>query len=310
MDTMDLDAAIDSSFPTPEEASAGADEPIEEATIIDAAKDKKPVVKDDDGSGEDGGEEGGEPGETEDGEPEENEKNEPEPKPKKNRAQERINQKTREIYELRRLNEELQAKIESKPPEFPEKPDPTKYTFDKNIKGDYERAVAKFNQDVGKWEASCEAIKLDHENAGTRRIQGEQQRYFSKMAADKSIYGDYNTSVKTLGNYPVTPELHQALLHDENNTDLFCFLGNPKNHAIAEDVFSLKGYVQSRKLAEISFKLQAAKTRQQAKPGNKSVPVSKPKGGRSGAGGVDFEKMSDAQYREVMGKAKAKVGRW
>jgi hypothetical protein len=130
------------------------------------------------------------------------------------------------------------------------------------------------------------------------------------MASEKSVFGDYDSAVRTLGSFKMTPELHEALSHDENNTDLFCFLGNPKNHSIAEDVFSLKGYAQARKLAEISFKLQAAKARQKAKPSKSKPPVNKPKGGKGGGGGIDFDNMPDAKYREIMGKAKAKIGKF
>lgn len=308
----DLDTLIESSLPTTEEATVETDD---EKTIEDAAGE--------DGASKNGKpEESGEPGEEEDGEidgdddseevehPEEDEteeKKEPPKKPKKNRFQERIDQKTREAYELRQRLEELETKLESVPPELPPKPDPNKYTFDKNVQGDRERAIAQFNQDVGKWEAACESIKTEHENKGAQRIQSEQQRYFSKMAAEKSVYGDYGTAVQTLGSFKMTPELHEALAHDDNNTDLFCFLGNPKNRAVANEVFGLKGYSQARKLAEISFKLQAAKTRQRAKPSSAKAPVGKPKGGKGGAGGIDFEKMSDADYRKMMGKAKANI---
>jgi len=308
----DLDTLIESSFPTTEEAPEVTDETISEE------------VAEEDGASEDGKpEEDGEPGEEEDGKTdgtddseevetteEDEAKTEPPKKPKRNKFQERIDQKTREVYELRQKLAEYEAKVESAPPELPAEPDPNKYTFDKNIQGDRERAIAQYNQDVGKWQAECERINAEHENRGVKRIQTEQQKYFSKMANEKSIYGDYTTAVQTLGSYKMTPELHEALLHDDNNTDLFCFLGNPKNQVAANEVFSLKGYQQARKLAEISFKLQAAKARQKAKPSSAKAPVGKPKGGKAGAGGIDFEKMSDADYRKIMGKAKAKLGKF
>lgn len=309
----DLDTLIDGSFQTDD---GGVDDTIaDDATIDEAAggevdKDKPVEEKPE---GEDGNEDDSDDTEevNDDLEVDDKEKKPETPqKPKKNRFQERIDQKTREAYELRQRVEELEAKIESVPPEFPPKPDPNKYTFDKNVQGDRERAIAQFNKDVGKWEAACESIKTAHENKGAQRIQSEQQRYFSKMAAEKSVYGDYGTAVQTLGSFKMTPELHEALAHDDNNTDLFCFLGNPKNRAVANEVFGLKGYSQARKLAEISFKLQAAKSRQQAKPSNAKSPIGKPKGGKGGAGGIDFDKMPDAEYRKLMGKAKAKLGKF
>lgn len=322
----DLDTLIDGSF---QANDGGVDDTIADDTTIDEAaggevgKGKgKPVDGDevdgetvDDGAGEDG-EGDGSDGSDDETLTEDDKEKKQEPPQKLSRAemraaqiQENIKNLTTEKYRLMQENEQLRLEQESRPPEFPPKPDPNKYTFDKNVQGDRERAIAQFNQDVGKWEAACESIKTAHENKGAQRIQSEQQRYFSKMAAEKSVYGDYGTAVQTLGSFKMTPELHEALAHDDNNTDLFCFLGNPKNRAVANEVFGLKGYSQARKLAEISVKLQAAKSRQQAKPSSAKTPVGKPKGGKGGAGGIDFDKMSDADYRKLMGKAKAKLGK-
>jgi hypothetical protein len=317
MSTELLDEAINGFISTndggSDDADASIDETIEGKTGESEDKEKKPAE-----SGEQDGETDGNDDDLDDSdvtdevidEDDKTQKQDQQPKPKKNRFQERIDYKTQENRELRQKLEELEAQIESKPPELPPAPDPNKYTFDKRIKGDFERAQAKYYQDVGKWEAQCETVKSEHEGRGTQRVQKEQQRYFSKMASEKSFYGDYDTAVRTLGSFKMTPELHEALSHDDNNTDLFCFLGNPKHHSIAEEVFSMKGYSQARKLAEISFKLQAAKARQKAKPSGSKPPVSKPKGGKGGSGGLDFEKMNDADYLKLMGKAKAKIGKF
>lgn len=319
MEFTELDAAIDS-FHTADDVPDGTDENTIDEAVGGKKESGKPaegdglddegVIKDSAKDDENGDDDGLDDSEAKTEEDEKNTNKDQTPKPKKNRFQERIDQKTRENHELRQKLEEYEAKLESIPPELPPKPDPSKYTYDKTIKGDYERAVAQYNQDIGKWEKTCESITAEHANKGKARIQREQQQYFSKIASEKSIYGDYNTAVRSLGSYQMTPELHEALLHDENNTDLFCFLGNPKNNKFAEQVFGLKGYAQARKLAELSFKLQAAKARQQAKKGTDSLPVGKPKGGKGGGGGIDFDKMSDADYRKVMGKAKAKLGKF
>ncbi len=313
MELTELDTAIQESIPATEEH---VDDIIDDADILadDGKEGKEKPVDDKQGKEKDGEGNDDDTDGTDDVEgvevDDKDKKPDQTPKPKRNKFQERIDEKTREVYELRQKLETIQAELESKPPELPPKPDPSKYTFDKTVKGDFERAQAQYHQDVGKWEAKCESITTAHEKRGEQRIQAEQQKYFSKMSAEKSIFGDYDTAVRSLSSYAMTPELHEALATDDNNTDLFCFLGNPKNHTIAEKAMTLKGYAQSRYLAEISFKLQAAKTRQQAKPSNSKSPVGKPKGGKGGGGALDIEKMSDSEYRKLMGKAKAKVGHW
>lgn len=224
----------------------------------------------------------------------------PEKKKKRNRYQERIDTLTRDKYESQARIAELEEQINSKPPELPPEPNPADYTFDKNKQGDLERARDQFNQDVGAWRAEVERIKTAHENRGTAKVEQEKEKYHTKMSKETSVYGDYATANQTLTNVPLTHEIHNALVHDENNTDLFCFLGNPKNARHLETVLKAKGYRQSQLLAEISFKLQYHKNNAKRKPSNNPPPGGKPKGGESGSGksrnldNASFETVSKA----------------
>lgn len=220
-----------------------------------------------------------------------------------------INELTTQQYALRAEVENLREQQDSKPPELPPKPDASKYTYHEGNEEEEAAAVAKYNQDVGKWEVQCEQIKKAHENRHNVRIQEDMAKYFQKMSGEKSVYGDYNQAYRNISeNKLMNAEFHEALKSDPNNTDLFCFLGNRPD--IARKVFSLKGHALSRELAKISVKLDMAKGKQKNKTSKAPKPPAKVKTGGGGGAGKKLEDMTDAEYRKVMGKAKAKLNRF
>lgn len=326
MDLTGIDEAIQESIPTNDELDLeGAEPEGEPEGKEEESKEKKP--KEDDKEGEtktekDGiegyddsekdekpeGDEKKEGEEEEESEPEDNEP--PVKKPKKNRYWERINNITRERNEARDRLAELEEQINSKPPELPPEPNPADYRFDKNKQGDYERASAQYHQDVGKWQAEVERIKDAHENRSTHKVDQEKATYHEKMANDTSVYGDYATANRTLANVPLSAEIHDALVHDEHNTDLFCFLGNPKNSKYLDMVQSAKGYRQAKLLTEISFKLQYHKNNAKRKTSKNPPPTGKPKGGKSvGGSGKNLDKSSFEDYSKAMSKAQRKLNK-
>lgn len=300
-DMNELDSAIEAAFP-PETDTSQAEGGENEGQPGDGEEEQEATEGQE---GEKGGETDPE-GVTGDEKEGQNKPDEPAKPKKKDRYQERIDHKTRENYELKARIAQLEEERDAKPPELPPQPDPANYRY----RNEEERIQAQrqFDYDMGKWQSEVERINTEHANRGQVKIQNEQRQYFTKMSGEKSIYGEYDTALRNLSNYKMTPELHNALLHDSNNTDLFCFLGN--NPKLADEVFKLRGYQQSYRLAEISYKLQAAKVRSKAKPSSAPAPTGKPKGGSGGKGGKSLADMSDTEYRNAMKKAKAKLSKF
>lgn len=299
VDLLDIDAAIDESFPTPENDTPEGDKP-EEKTEEGNEKDGKD--KEGDKKGEKDSQkpdkhdetdkEGDETGKKPD------EKDTPSPKQKGDRVQKRFDEMTRDKYRLQRENEELRRQLDSREPDLPTKPDPHNYAFDPNIKGSYEMAKAKFERDMGKWEAKVEGIKEEHSNRTLRKVEAEQTRYYSKMANQKSVFGNFDSSKRVLHDI-LTPEMHDALIHESNATDLFCFFGS--HPQIAEEVFSMSGYQQSREIARIAMKLRNAVEGKKPKTTKAPEPPAKaPKGG-GGTPKKDPSKMTPEEWAKDQG---------
>lgn len=303
MDLSTIDAAIEDSLtPIQEETETLESEEVPESEVEeesseesdegegDGEKDEKGET-DDDSEGEE--DESGEDGEKETGS-EEKDTGESDPKkkkPRRNRYQERLDTLTRERYEAQARIEELEDQLFNKPPELPPQPNPTAF---RDQQGNVDQRALDFA--TGKWQAEVDRINQEFAQREQRKMLKERERYHQKISKEKSIYGDYQTALRNLDDLPMTPELHTALLHDENATDLFCFLGS--NRRIAEDVLKLRGHQQSLKLAEISQKLQAAKNRPKLKKSSNPPPTGKPKKGTVGKSGGTTKKFDDLSFEE------------
>ncbi len=226
-----------------------------------------------------------------------------EEKHKKSRFQERIDNLTREKYRLKAELEALKQKLEKQEPDLPPQPDPKNYTFDSSKPGDYERALAQYNQDLGKWQAQVDLIKQEYQNREAKRIKEEQQGYMSRIMNQKSIYGDPNDAFETLKNLPLTQELHSALRDSDHPEDLFCFLGSHPD--IASQILDMPSYKQIRTLAEIDIKLQEAKKKKQFTQ-SKPKPQSAPKTEGAVSSEKSLEEMSQEEYEKTMQKLRRK----
>jgi hypothetical protein len=297
----DIDTAIEEAIPTEEKPPVDD----EESTTDDGkGEDSEETEETEEEEESEESTDGDEDGDESDGEEKPDETEKKGDKKPKSRYQKRteelqksIDELTRERYALRAENNSLKEQHDSKPPELPPKPDPEKYTYTTGNQEEEAEAVARYNQDLGKWNAECELIKKNHANRHNIRIQEEMGQYFRKMESEKSEYGDYNKAYRNISdNKFMNAEFHNALKDSPNSTDLFCFLGNRPD--IARSVFELKGFALSRKLAEISVKLELAKSRQKTKSSKAPKPPAKVKG-HGGKAKVlsdnsSFEEISDA----------------
>ena len=244
-DLMDIDTAIENSFPAIEDEEIVEEDTPEENDKEDGEKSEtekegdKKEKKDD----EEEEEKKDDDSEEEDGEKED--KKPPIKKKKTDKVQKRFDELTREKYRLRKENEELRRRIESKEPEIPKQPDPKEFKSQR----DYDFAM-------GQWQAKVEGIKNESAQREQTRVQNEAQQYQAKIQSNKSKYEDFDRALQNIAHIDITPELHDALYHSDDATQLLYFLG--KNPSIAEDVLSMPSHQQSRKLAEISVKLKAA----------------------------------------------------
>jgi hypothetical protein len=280
IDLLDIDAAISTSFQADEEPQESAEE-TEAGDEAGTAEDgeEKPV--------KDGGEESDEGDEKDDQKP----KDKPEEKPKKSRAAERIESLARERRELRQQLAELQKQIRERPPELPPQPNPGEY-----------KTQREYDFAMGQYQAKVEAAQAEHGQAEERRVERERTAYQDRILKEKAKHADFDKVVSTLGDIPISPELHDALYGCDNPADILYFLG--KNPAIADHVLSMSGRQQTIKLAEISVKLAAAQ-----KPKNiKSAapkPPEKPKGSSAATAGGYSENMSFEDHCKYMRKLEA-----
>jgi hypothetical protein len=304
-DLLDLDAAIESSFQTqkePEDESLDGEYAGNEDKKGDAEDGKK--IEGDEG-GKTEGVDDQDKGEKKEGE---NEVEDPEKKkitpaekpPKPDRVQKRIDELTREKYQLRRELDEVKKQIELKEPDLPPKPDPKDYTFEPKNPESLKEAQRKFDFDTGKWQAKVDGIKENLEQRDAKRIELERSEYQSRIKTEKVKYPDFESAVNSISHIPMTPELHDALHIEDDATDLLYFLG--KHPAIAEDVLSLPSHRQSRKLAEISIKLKLAQERKKVVVSKAPSPPAKVSGG--GGGKKDPSKMSAQEYYDTYVKNK------
>lgn len=283
---MDIDGAIAESFSSSEDQSGETGDDLE--TIISDDNDG-----DDGQEGDDGESDGG------DGEEQNKEGSEDKPKPKKNRLQDRINQLTRDKYELRQKLAEIQAEEESEEPELPQAPAaPNPRHF--STQEAYNKAVRDYDFAMGQHQAQIRQINSQREQADVNRIETEKQTYQQKIAADKGKYKDFDVVIQSMAHVPLSEQLHNTLVMIDNPADLVYFLG--KNPAIADGVLSLKGHAQTVKLAEISVKIKNA-----SKPKNLVSEAPKPAGKVSGGGSSkNFDNLSFEEHCRTMDKLERK----
>jgi hypothetical protein len=295
MDLMDIDTAIEESFPTneDEEVVEKDDETTEEDDSKDGDKSETEEEGEKEAEKEDEKEEEKKDDDSEEEEDEKTEKKPPEKKARKeNKVQKRFDEMTRERYQLRKENEELRRRLESREPEIPEQPDPKKF---KNQR-DYDFAM-------GQWQAKVEVIKHESEQREQTRIQNETQQYQAKIQSEKSKYEDFDRALQNIAHIDITPELHDALYHSDNATQLLYFLG--KNPSIAEDVLSMSSHKQSRKLAEISIKLKNAGKKKKV-VSDAPKPPAKVKKGSGTSPAKNIDNMSFEEHCQLMRKEEAK----
>ena len=297
-DLMDIDTAIEKSFPTIDDEEIVEDE--EKTTEEDNSEDgDKSETEEEGDKKEKKGDEEEEEEKDDDSEEEDGEKKEKTPPVKKakkeNKVQKRFDEMTRERYQLRKENEELRRRLESREPEIPEQPDPKKFENQR----DYDFAM-------GQWQAKVEGIKEKTAQREQIRVQNEAQQYQAKIQSNKSKYKDFDRALQNIAHIDITPELHDALYHSDDATQLLYFLG--KNPSIAEDVLSMSSHQQSRKLAEISVKLKAASKKKKV-VSDAPKPPAKVKKGSGTSPAKNIDNMSFEEHCQVMRKVEAK-NRW
>lgn len=298
----ELDEAIESSQAQEEPSNDELDDAIA-GDDDDEAKSKEDGEKDDsDESGKEKKE-----GEDEVDDPDKK-KNQPK-KEKPSRLVSRIDELTREKYELRRELERYKKSEIEKEPELPPKPDPRDYKFDPEKPETKIEAQRLLDRDTGKWEAEVERIKGELERKKEDAKKAEEDRVASetftrnnRIAEDSKRYKDYDPNLSKIAHLKMTEELHDALLEIPNPAGVMRFFN--RNPIIAEKVLSLPSLKQSRQIALISYKLDAAEKKSPNVSGAPNPGKKLPSGGSGG--GKDPSKMSAEEYSIYKAKLREK----
>jgi len=298
-DILDIDTAIESSFPTTEEPEIKTEEGKTAGDKDEkAGKNEEKTEREDDAKVEDADQdakkEDDKTGETPD-------KKAVKPEEKKpDRVGKRIDELLKQRYELRQELAELRKKVKSDEPEPPKKPDPKDYTFDPKNPDSVKEAQRKFDFDMGKYQAELKSHEEKIESRAKesdaeekKRIAGEQAEYAERIEEGKKAYPDYDAAFKNIADsFEMTEALHIALLESKDPAGILWFLG--KNPLLAENILSMNTTRQAIKLAEIDVKLAYAKERKIKKVSNAPAPPAKVEGG--GGGKKDPSKMSAQEY--------------
>lgn len=283
VDTMILDSLSsteEETTPIPGENEEGNEEGKEEESGGEEDDGKKP----DSESGEDEeGEDGGQ-------------KPADQPKPKVNKIQQRFDDLTREIYRLRRENEEYRGKFEEREPELPPQPNPNDFV---DGKGGFDQR--KYDFAMGQWQQQMATAQQQQEGKAEAKRSREMQQYNLSIERDKSKFEDFDIVVGRLSREPLPKEsedvLHEVLCTVNNQAELLHHLG--KNI----DLFRKIVYDSPRKclanLMKVSNLLE-----EKGKPKQKvsNAPPPAKKVGGSAKQQKDVKKMTAAEYMKHLEK--------
>jgi len=221
------------------------------------------------------------------------------PAPKKQSAQERINELTRKRHEAEREAERLRQELAEK-----SKP-PVQQTSGRPKIEDFETQEA-YEDALYDWK---DGLKTKEREAVEKRKAEEAaiERFNEKAKKLKETYEDFDEIVEQ----PVfSPVMREVLLNSDEGAMVSYFLGRPENHGIAEKIRSLSPQSQIYELGKLETKLiLAQKTKTSTSAPSPIKPV-----GMTGGAVVDESKMSDAEWvamdrkREAERRTKPKYG--
>lgn len=294
-DLLGIDAAIEKSFPSQEEPN----EPEKPDSSKDDAEEGEPIEGEEkeEKSEEEDSDEGTEKGDETDKKADEQP---PKKKEKADRFQKRIDDLTREKYEYRRRIEDLERRIEERPPELPPQPDPRQFA---TADGQFDQR--RYDFAMGQWQAIVNGINAEVEQRGQRRFEAEKEQARAKIAADKGRYEDFDATVRSIAFMRDTPELITALRTMDNATDVLYFLG--KNPRIADQIDQMHGTEQAIQLATIGTKLKLATERKTKRVSSAPPPPAKVKG--KGPTTRDFDKLDFADHVRMMQEAEKRLAK-
>lgn len=208
------------------------------------------------------------------------------PPPKKQTAQERINEVTRLRREAEREAEywrKIALEKEAKP-EIP-KVEPT----DGRPTIDNFQTAEEYEDALIAWHESKRSEKIQKERQQEEEAQLVSQ-FKEKAAKVREVYEDFDEVV----NQPVfSPHMRDALLRSENGAEVSYFLARPENAAIREKIKSYPPSIQVYELGKLEAKMELAK---KTKTVTKATAPIDPIDTTGGGGVVDESKLSDDEW--------------
>ena len=216
-------------------------------------------------------------------EPEAKKETTEEEKPKRNGVQKRINELTREKYELQQKLEESERQ-KQKPVEVDNAP--KRDDFDSYE--DYIRADAQF---VARQEAK-KAMEAERE-ASTRQKTEEEERslyaqYEARKEAARDKYEDFDDVIYST-DAPVTPSMARAIMESEVGADVMYYLGNHPEEATR--ISKLSPVSQLREMGKLELKIN-----EPVKPSAAPEPIDPVKPNSANDNPDPSEKDSDEEW--------------
>ncbi len=183
--------------------------------------------------------------------------------PKRNRAQERINQLTREKHEERQRREELEARLsalESQKPETPESTSSAPQEMDFTSDAEYQRAQAEYVADQAAQKA-YERLQADRQAADSQVQQRQQQEALAakKTAFEESVNAKRdsfeNFEEVAYGHPFMDTDLAEQIFDMEKGPEVAYHLGSHQDEAAR--IFALSPVQRARELTKLEFQVQA-----------------------------------------------------
>lgn len=203
------------------------------------------------------------------------------PPPKKQTAQERINELTRKRREAEReaerLREELKEKSQTQPTQYTDRPKLENFQTTEQ----YEDALLDWKLDQLRKEEDQKRRAIDEEQALSK---------FNQQAKKlREIYEDFDEVVEQ----PVfSPVMRDTILRSEDGAMVSYFLGRPENAETADRIRRLSPREQIYELGKLETKIKLAQTTKKTTAAPDPIkPV-----GITGGSVIDESKLSDDEW--------------
>lgn len=132
------------------------------------------------------------------------------------------------------------------------------------------------------WTADAKNVANVNETTRQTKLSDEKQSFQEKIKVEKANYKDFDEVAKnfvdTMGDAPLTPQLHDAFCNDPNGVDILYYFG--KNPHVLEDIYGMSSIEQTKSLSRLSERISSYNNKNKRKKAVSGAP--KPVKGKKG----------------------------